>query len=258
MKKQPSAKVNIGKECRVLGIIPARGGSKGIPKKNLAPIAGKPLIAYTFEEALKSRELDRILLSTDDEKIAELGRSFGIEVPFMRPAELASDTATIEAVVAHALAWLSDHQSYVPDAFVILHPTTPLRTARHIDEAIALHRDSKLDAVVSVSPPMEHPSEMVYFDGQKMHFLLPSGGYHAGVQRQSYPQCYFINGAVYVTETTAFHRTGTRIGQSTAPYFMEALDSIDIDTQADLMIAELLLQRRERRGTDTDGLRGHG
>jgi CMP-N,N'-diacetyllegionaminic acid synthase len=228
----------------VLGIVPARGGSKGIPRKNLALVAGRPLLAYTLDEARHSRRLDRVVLSTDDAEIAAFGRSGGVEVPFLRPAELASDAASVDAVVAHTLDWLLHADGYEPDAFVILHPTTPLRTATHIDEAIEALASCSADAVVGVSPPMEHPSDMVFFEEGRLRFLLPDAGYLAGVQRQGYPHCYFLNGAIYVTRTPAFHHTGTRFGRTTAPYVMDPLDSIDIDTTADLALAELLLQRR--------------
>lgn len=230
---------------RVLGIIPARGGSRTIPRKNLVPVAGRPLIAYTLEAALRSRSLQRVILSTDDGEIAAVGRAAGLEVPFTRPDALGTDTATVEAVVTHALDWLAAHEGYVPGAFVILHPTTPLRTATHIDEAVALLAGAGVDAVVGVSTPMEHPCEMVYFEDRRMRFVIPDAGYAAGMQRQGYPECYFVNGAVYVTETRAFRETGSRFGRTTAAYLMDPLDSIDIDTRADLVIAEMLLQRRQ-------------
>ena len=242
---------------RILGIIPARGGSKTIPRKNVVPVAGNPLITYTFEAARGSRRLDRVILSTDDEEIAAIGRTAGIEVPFQRPLEFASDTSTVESVIDHALAWLVQHEGYTPDAFVLLPPTTPLRTAQHIDGAIALFESSGVDGVVGVSPPMEHPCDMVRFDGTRMRFMLTGQGYEAGRQRQHYPGCYFVNGAVYVTKTEAFRRTGSRFGETTVLYLMEALDSIDIDTTADLVIAELLLQRRQAIATRSNVLAGH-
>jgi len=176
----------------VLGIIPARGGSKGIPLKNLAELAGKPLLAYTTEAALNSRLLSRVILSTDHSEIARFGKGTGIEVPFLRPAEFATDSATIEAVVRHALNWLEETENYRPAAFVILHPTTPLRTAKHIDEAIEHLDRSDVDSVVSVSPPMEHPCDMVYFKDRRMYWTLPKEGYGAGAQRQGYPECFLL------------------------------------------------------------------
>ena len=229
---------------QVLGLIPARGGSKGIPRKNLTLMAGRPLVSYTFEQALLSQRVSRVVLSTDDEDIAALGRAAGVEVPFIRPAELAGDNATVESVVAHALDWLAECERYEPDAFVILQPTTPLRTASHIDGAVALFESSGADAVVSVSPPREHPCDMVYFEGSRMQFVLPKTGYSAGVQRQGYLECYFINGAIYVTKAEVFRRTGSRFGKTTVPFFMAALDSVDVDTNEDLAVVELLFRRR--------------
>jgi len=237
---------------RVLGIIPARRGSKGIPKKNLAPIAGRPLISYTFEQAALSQRLDRVILSTDDEDIAALGREWGVDVPFIRPSDLAGDTATLEPALTHALDWLSDKEGYLPDAFAILQPPTPLRTAAHIDGAIALLDSSEADAVVSVSPPMEHPNDMVYFEGNQLLWVLSETGYVAGVQREGYSPCYFVNGAVYVTRVEAFRRTNSRFGDTTIPYLMDTLDSIDIDTQSDLIIAELLLRYRAKDRNDLE------
>ena len=229
------------KKPQILGFIPARGGSKGIPRKNLVPVAGKPLISYTFEQALLSTKLTRIVLSTDDAEIANLGNSYGIEVPYLRPEEISGDSVPIEAALIHALNWLSDNQGYRPDIFAILQPTTPLRTAKHIDEAICLLERSGLDAVVSVSPPREHPSEMVYFEDKIMQFVLKGAGYAFGEQRQDYVECYFVNGAVYATLTKAFQRTGSRFGETTIPYVMKALESIDIDTEDDRMTAELMI-----------------
>src|ERR1043165_5153854 len=133
---------------RVLAFIGARGGSKGILRKNLVDVAGHPLIHYTFDEARKSQRLDRIVLSTDDEEIAQYGRAAGIEVPFMRPAELASDSAALADAIAHGLDWLKAEEGYVPDAVLLLHPTSPLRTAAHIDESLALYESEAADTVI--------------------------------------------------------------------------------------------------------------
>src|SRR5262245_16834240 len=122
----------------VLGLITARGGSKGIPRKNLVPLLGRPLLAYTCEAALASTSLARVVLSTDDEEIASVGRAEGIEVPFMRPAELSRDDTPSIDVAVHAVQWLATHAGWQADALVLLQPTSPLRTAHHIDEACAL------------------------------------------------------------------------------------------------------------------------
>jgi N-acylneuraminate cytidylyltransferase len=125
---------------RTLGLIPARGGSKGIARKNLTCLAGRPLIAHTIESAKKASSLDRVIVSTDDEEIAAVARSFGAEVPFMRPAELAEDATPDLPVFVHALEWLQQHEGYTPAFVAHLRPTSPLRTAQHIDEAVSLLR----------------------------------------------------------------------------------------------------------------------
>ena len=133
-----------------LGIIPARGASKGIPGKNIINVAEKPLLQYTIEAAQKSKFLNRVLLSTDDKKIAEVGKIFCVEVPFMRPTKLAQDDTPAIDVILHALDWLKQNDSYQPDAVVLLQPTSPLRTEKHIDKAIQLFLDKNADTVVSV------------------------------------------------------------------------------------------------------------
>ncbi|MBI2055590.1 MAG: acylneuraminate cytidylyltransferase family protein, partial [Candidatus Sungbacteria bacterium] len=127
---------------KILGIIPARGGSKSIPRKNIKELGGKPLIAWTIEAAKKSGVFDRIILTTDDSEIAEVGREWGVEVPFMRPNELAEDHTPTLPVIQHTLAWLEDNESYEPDAVMILQPTTPFRQPHHIQEAVQLFRQS--------------------------------------------------------------------------------------------------------------------
>ena len=135
---------------KYLSIIPARGGSKGIPNKNIVNIAGKPLIQYTIEAALNSKSLHSLIISTDDKKIAEVGKNCGVEIPFMRPAKLARDDTPAIDVVLHALDWLKENDSYEPDAVVLLQPTSPLRTEKHIDEAIQLFVEENADTVVSI------------------------------------------------------------------------------------------------------------
>ena len=121
----------------ILGLITARGGSKSIPHKNIVPLNGRPLLAYTADAALHSAHITRVILSTDDEQIAQVGRACGVEVPFMRPAELATDTATSLGVAQHAIRWLADQAGWQADILVILQPTSPLRTARHLDDALS-------------------------------------------------------------------------------------------------------------------------
>ena len=225
----------------ILGFIPARGGSRGIPRKNIHPLAGKPLIDYTIQAALLSR-INKVIVSTDSEEIADISKNFGAEVPFLRPKELAGDDSSIEKALAHALNKLGKSGSYTPDIIVLLHPTSPLRTEKHIDDSIELLLKKQADSIISVSEPMEHPADMVYWDkDQKMHFLLEDLIVPGKTQRQCYPQCYFVNGAVYTFTLKSFETTGSRFGSKIVPYFMRQMESVDIDTMDDLYIAEAIL-----------------
>lgn len=227
----------------ILGFIPARSGSKGIPKKNIYLLNGKPLIAYTIEEALKSK-VNRLIVSTDSSEIAEVSKRYGAEVPFLRPTGLAQDLSVIEDSMIDAFERLKRSEEYQPDMIVLLHPTTPLRTAKHIDESITLLLEKQADAVVSVSEPMEHPGDMVYWDSQgKMHFLL--GTDFGKGQRQQYPKYFFLNGVVYVFTRENLLQNKSRFGKKTIPYVMRKIDSIDIDSMDDLLIAEAILMRRK-------------
>ncbi|MFC1807240.1 cytidylyltransferase domain-containing protein [Candidatus Omnitrophota bacterium] len=227
---------------KILGFVPARGGSKAIPKKNTYPLDGRPLIAYTIEEALKSK-VNRLIVSTDSPEIAEVSRQHGAEVPFLRPQELAGDHSVIEDAILDALKKLEQNEGYQPDIIVLLHPTTPLRIAKHINESIALLLEKQADAVVSVSEPMEHPGDMVYWDSQgKMRFLLNSD--RGGCQRQQYPQCYFINGVVFTFTRKSFLQNKNRFGEKNMPYVIKQIDSIDIDSMDDFLIAEAILMQR--------------
>ena len=225
----------------ILGFIPARGGSRGIPCKNIHPLAGNPLISYTIQAALLSR-ITKLIVSTDSEEIADISRHFGAEVPFLRPKELAGEDNTIEEALAHAMNELGKSGSYTPDIIVLLHPTTPMRTGKHIDDSIELLLKNEADSVVSVSEPMEHPAEMVYWDkDQNMHFLLEDLIVPGKTQRQAYPKCYFLNGVVYTFTYESFCVAGSRFGKRNLPYVMRQIDSIDIDSMDDLYIAESIL-----------------
>ena len=161
---------------KVLGIITARGGSKGVPGKNLKLLAGKPLLAHTVD-SLSACALDRVILSTEDDAIAAAGRSLGVDVPFMRPAELAQDNTPHLPVIQHAVSWLAEHQSYRPEAVLILQPTSPLRTGADISGALRLLETSGADSVLSVSevPSHAHPMRMLNVDAQGFATLFVTG-----------------------------------------------------------------------------------
>jgi CMP-N,N'-diacetyllegionaminic acid synthase len=225
---------------RFLGLISARGGSKGIPRKNLVPLAGKPLIQYTLEAALNCRSLDRVILSTDDEEIAEFGRQAGVEVPFIRPAALATDDASTRSVQRHALEWCQQEEGTIPDALVTLQPTSPLRTSRHIDEAVSRFQTEQADSVLGVTPVQDHPYEVVGFSEGRMYRAVDRPAHV--VRRQQYPPFYKINGAIYVTKSSVLINLDTGYGERVFDYAMEWEESVDVDSLHDLGIADALLQ----------------
>jgi CMP-N-acetylneuraminic acid synthetase len=218
----------------VLGLITARGGSKGIPRKNLAPCGGEPLLYWTCMAARGAHCLSRIAISTDDAEIADYARSQGVEVPFMRPPELATDSATSIGVAQHAVKAL-EGDGWRADILVLLQPTSPLRTALHIDEAFALVHDD-IDAVVSVVevPHRFKPWSVMRLDGDVLR------DYHEGElpfersRRQGQPVLYARNGPAVIVTRIATIMAGSFYGDRCAPYLMRAPDSVDIDEPADL------------------------
>jgi CMP-N,N'-diacetyllegionaminic acid synthase len=227
----------------VVGLIPARGGSKSIPRKNLAALAGRPLLAYTAAAALGARRLDRTILSTDDVEIAAVGRTLGLEVPFLRPSALAGDTAEMVPAMRHALDWLTE-QGVVAAALVLLQPTSPLRQARHIDEVVELLLTSGAETVVSVVevPHQYSPASVMTMeaDGRLTPFLAGT----PILRRQDKPRVFARNGPAIVAIRSAALRRGTLYGDATIGYRMSAADSLDIDEPDDLWLAEQYLKRR--------------
>ena len=231
----------------ILAIVPARGGSKGIPGKNMVDLNGKPLMQYTFDAAKESKYIDRILLSTDDEKFAEFGRSQGIEVE-MRPEELATDTAVMKDVINYHLDRLAE-KGYTPDIFILLQPTSPLRTAQHIDDALKLLiEDETADAIVSVMdmPHQYLPMKIMKMDDSgALKFYQEDGEKYT--TRQALPHLYARNGAaIYAVYTDVYRKTGSLYGTRCLPYVMEEEDSVDIDKPFDLFLAECILKSRQK------------
>ncbi|MDY6845025.1 MAG: acylneuraminate cytidylyltransferase family protein [Thermodesulfobacteriota bacterium] len=230
----------INKNCKIVGIIPARSGSKNIPLKNIRDLAGKPLIAYTIESALNSKLLNRVIVSTDDEKIAAISRTFGAEIPFIRPAELAQDTTPTLPVLQHAVQFLCETERYQPDIIVTLQPTSPLRKANQIDEAIKKLFETGSDSVVSLSETEHSPYWMQKVEGDRVFpFIEGSEKY---TRRQDLPKIYQLNGAVYVTKYDILMKENKILGNDTRAFIMNKQDSIDIDTELDWKFAELILE----------------
>jgi len=232
---------------KVLGVITARGGSKGLPGKNLRPLAGKPLIAHTIDTARESEAFDRVILSTDDDAIAAAGRSGGCDVPFMRPAALALDETPHLPVLQHAVQWLADHDRYTPDAVMILQPTSPLRRALDIRESIAMLERSGADSVVSVSevPAHYNPMRILRIDGHGFASLFVTGEpvRRRINRRQDMPAAWMMNGAIYLFRTAVLYAAEPSLyGDRTAAYVMPAQFGISIDSLDDWADAEHALR----------------
>jgi len=230
---------------RVLAVVPARGGSKGIPRKNLAPLAGRPLIAYTIQAALAATRVERCVVSTEDAEIANVSRGFGAEV-VPRPAPLARDETPTLPVLQHAIRFLGESEGYRPDAVLTLQPTSPLRTARHIDEAVAMFvADPYAQSLVSCIevPHVFHPRSVM---------RRGSGGYlepylegPPPTRRQEKEPVFARNGAaIYITRTECLDRF--IFGGRLLCYLMDEASSIDVDSGDDLVRAEQALTASER------------
>ena len=232
---------------KVLGVITARGGSKGIPGKNLKLLGGRPLIAYSIDAAQRSGMFDRLVLSTDDPSIADAARASGCEVPFMRPAELALDSTPHLPVMIHTVAWLRDRESYRCDAVMILQPTSPFRTPDDIRNAVRLLESSGADSVVGVSavPPHFNPMRMLTADDRGVATLFISGEpvRRRPVRRQDLPNVWAINEAIYLFRTPLlFDAEPSLYGDRTVVYVMPAERGLAIDDARDWDAAERAIE----------------
>lgn len=226
--------------CTV-AIIPARGGSKGLPRKNILNLAGKPVIGYTIEAALQSAIFQQVVVSTDDEEIADAARLYGADI-LMRPGELAEDHTGMYAVVDHALRQI-DPQGQV-QCFALLQPTSPLRTANHIRQAyeMMLSHWEGCDMVVSVALA-EHPRNLVHpLDerGTLANFV----GDFAHYSRQTHAQCYTPNGAIFLAKPEAYRLRQHFFGERSLAYVMDRHSSVDIDDEIDFLLAQVLMERQ--------------
>lgn len=237
---------------KILGIIPARGGSKSIPRKNIKELGGKPLIAWTIEAAKKSGVLDRLILTTDDSEIAEAGKGLGVEVPFMRPKELAEDKTPTLPVLQHAVEWLKENEGYVPDAVMLLQPTAPLRRPEHIQGAVELLKQSGADSVVSVVEIPGHFSpywavvekedgRAELFVGEPIRKRIP--------RRQDFPKkTYANNGAIYLFRPHLLFdaEKPSLYGEHVRLLPMEEKYSVNIDSPEDWELAEIAMKKLTR------------
>lgn len=229
---------------RILGVIPARGGSKGVPRKNLRPLCGKPLLAWTAESALAAPCLERVVLSTDDAEIAALGRALGLEVPFLRPAELATDEALTIDVLRHALSFC-EAEGGEYEAVFTLQPTNPLRTVDDITGAVALLERTGADSVISFTAAGDkHPARMKQIGKDLRVIDPPFAEAVEGLPRQLLPKYYWREGSVYVTRRDVLVQQRSLKGSDCRAWMIPAERAINLDTELDFALAGLLLSGR--------------
>jgi CMP-N,N'-diacetyllegionaminic acid synthase len=227
----------------VLGLVPARGGSKGVPGKNVRPLAGRTLLEYTARAARESGVIDRIVLSTDSADIADAGRRAGLEVPFMRPASLAADDTPMVPVIMHALSEI-ERYGWSPDIIVLLQPTSPLRRPQHVRDAVNALRESTADSVVTVVEVPRHlsPDYVMRIDDGRLQPFLPEG---TGItRRQDARPAYSRDGTVYAFRRSTLERFGGIYGDDCRPLLIDANESLSIDSPADWDAAERALAAR--------------
>jgi CMP-N-acetylneuraminic acid synthetase len=230
---------------RILAVIPARGGSKGVLRKKIRDLCGKPVIAWTIETALAAGDdLCRVIVSTDDAEIAEAARAAGAEVPFMRPAEMATDEAPGLPVIQHAVAFVEEEEEKPVDWVLVLQPTAPFRNADDISESLRLAREGGCDSVISVTRVLaEHPILMKKIkDDRLLPYCIEE---KEGTRRQDYdPPAYIRNGAIYLTRRDVLMESNSIWGEVIRPYVMPEERSYDIDSERDFKLVELVMRER--------------
>ncbi|PKA82114.1 N-acylneuraminate cytidylyltransferase [Ulvibacter sp. MAR_2010_11] len=228
---------------KILGLIPARGGSKGIPDKNKKLLGGKPLLQYTMEAALASKHLDKVVFSSEDAALIDLAKSMGVEVPFVRPAHLSGDTSGSLEVVQHALNFFLDTgESF--DAVCLLQVTTPFRTASDIDSAIEKFISERNDALISVQKvPHQYNPHWVFTLSEKGDLQLASGDIEIIKRRQDLPEAFIRDGAIYITKTDVLLKEHSFFGQSLSYFETNAARHVNIDTPEDWERAEQLCKK---------------
>jgi CMP-N,N'-diacetyllegionaminic acid synthase len=232
---------------KILGIIPARGGSKSIPRKNIKPFCGKPLIAWSIQTLKESGVCDRVIVSTDDREIADVAAHFGAETPFIRPAELAEDTTPTLPVLQHAVSWLKEREGYNPDYVLLLEPPSVSKRPFHIREAAELLLKTGADSVVSVAevPGTFSPYWQLKV-GNENRIELFTGGTMKDVirRRQDLPKSYYRNSAIYVLKTGClFTSEPSLYGKDVRGYITDSKYAMDIDTPEDWVVAEALFKK---------------
>ena len=230
----------------ILGMIPARGGSKGLPGKNIKPLAGKPLIAWTIESGLKSRCLDKVIVSTDDKEIADVSRSFGADVPFMRPDELSADTSKVIDAVFHAIGFF-EKQGQKIDYLVLLEPTSPLRKDEDLDNAIKklIDNEDRAESIISVGEiALEHPiySKQIDEKGYVKSYVNMGEGVSL---RQKLPKAYFPYGVIYMSKVEAMRKFNQVYPERILPHVIERWQNYEINDIYDFLCIETIIHYRK-------------
>ena len=223
---------------KVLAVIPARGGSKRLPRKNILPLAGHPVIAYTIKAAQGATRLTDWLVSTDDEEIADVARRYGAPVPYLRPADISGDKDRNNGVMRHAMEWMERDKGLRYDIIMLLQPTSPIRKSEHIDQAVDLLWASPLDTLASVRGPIYKRDP--YIKAVRNGVLEP---YNPAEDETDWEPCYIYNAAIYAMKRDFFLRENRFVSQRSVPLVMDRFHSADIDEAIDLVTAELYIQR---------------
>jgi CMP-N,N'-diacetyllegionaminic acid synthase len=230
---------------KILALIPARGGSKRIAGKNIRPLGGRPLILWSINAARGISEICDIMVSTDEPAIAEIARNAGVLVPWLRPAELASDTATSVDVALHALDWYEKEKGIV-DGLLLLQPTSPFRSRATIDRGIQLFHKHNCRTVIGVSPAESHPMWCFKIDGEEMKPYIEDGGLN--LRSQDLPPAYVVNGAIYLIAPSTLRHTRSFFNDTMVPLIISQLEEgIDIDSELDWKMAEVVLMNESHR-----------
>ena len=219
---------------KILSVIPCRGGSKGIPRKNIKQVDGEPLLTYTVRASLEANYVDRTIVSTDDEEIAQVAREAGADVPFIRPSELATDEASIEPVIEHAVDYLREEEGQKYKTILLLQATSPLRTAKHVDEAIERYQEENADSLVAVSEDESYRWRQTS-DGAEIV------NYNARKRRQDKEPEYVESGAIYGVDADLFLQTSNLQAGWTTLYVLDKISALDIDEPFELWLAEKIL-----------------
>ncbi|MDD5145720.1 MAG: acylneuraminate cytidylyltransferase family protein [Candidatus Pacebacteria bacterium] len=237
---------------KILGLIPARGGSKGIPKKNIYPLCGKPMIGYVIEKALKSKYINRLVVSTDDTEISRISKKFGAEVPFMRLKNLAQDSSPTVPVVKHALDWLKKNENYFPDIIVLLQANSPLMKTEDIDKVVEKQIKTKADVAYTLME-ISHPSQWLQkLRKDEPYFIFPEKNIESFKNRQSIKEkTYRSTGVISAIKTEYFlknYNKNPRLclpkkGQKTKAIVLDPVSSVDIDNFLDLYFTETLIKK---------------